>query len=89
MVPRTRTERFFETHFTIRISIGKIKRKNTITQKLKFAILTLVSSFKILSFDSEKILYKVIYNGAPSNFIIDVKSKGMSISKKEQLWVVK
>ena len=71
------------------IAVNAIKHEKIQMVENSLNELDLVSSFKILSFDSEKILYKVIYNGAPSNFIIDVKNQGMNISKKDQLWVVK
>ncbi len=51
--------------------------------------LDLVFDFMVLSFNSNDILYKVIYNGSPDKFFNEIKSAGLKIEKKNETWEIK
>ena len=48
--------------------------------------LDLVSNFYIISFDSENILYKVIYNGSPKKFLSEIKMQDFILEKENENW---
>ena len=48
--------------------------------------LDLVSYFYIMNFNSKQILYKVIYNGSPNKFLVEIKDSGLLIKKSDQSW---
>jgi len=48
-----------------------------------------VSNFLVLSFNSNDILYKVIYNGPPNKFINEIKSSGLKLEQSNQIWKIK
>jgi len=50
--------------------------------------LDLVSNFVVLSFNNEKIFYKVIYNGTPDKLFNEIKETGLSLKKNNQIWEV-
>ena len=49
----------------------------------------LVSDFYIDYFNSKNIVYKIIYNGSPKNFMNKISSKGLSIEKINESWIIK
>ena len=50
--------------------------------------LDLVSNFVVLSFNNEKIFYKVIYNGTPDKLFDEIKETGLNLKKNNQTWEV-
>ena len=49
----------------------------------------LVSSFNVSKLDSNKIYYKVIFNGTPQTFILEMKNSGYTLDIKNKIWVLK
>ena len=49
----------------------------------------LVSSFNVYKLDSNKIYYKVTFNGTPQAFILRMKSSGYTLDIKKKIWVLK
>jgi hypothetical protein len=54
-----------------------------------FDDIDLVYDFNILSFDSESILYKIIYNGTPNIFLNDMRKKNFELEMKNNIWTIK
>ena len=50
--------------------------------------LNFVSDFFITKFNNKNIFFKIIYNGSPDKFIIDMKKKGILLNTKEQIWKI-
>ena len=50
--------------------------------------LDLVSNFTVMSFDSENIFYKVVYNGLPDKFFEEIKFLGLNIKRKNKIWEI-
>ncbi len=50
--------------------------------------LDLVSNFVVLSFNNQKIFYKVTYNGSPDKFFNEIKSSGLNIERNNQKWEI-
>ena len=50
--------------------------------------LNLVFSYEISQFDNKMIYYKIIYNGPPNKFLIDLKTKGIKINTQKQNWKI-
>ncbi|MDA7552134.1 hypothetical protein N8747_00690 [Candidatus Pelagibacter sp.] len=50
--------------------------------------LDLVSSFNIVSFSNNKIIYRIIYNGPPDKFILDMDRKNLFLNKDQQVWEI-
>jgi len=73
----------------ITISIES-KRYNKITSlEDSLSKIDLVSSYNIIKFDNQKILFKIIYNGSPDKFITDMKNVNILIDTQNQIWNVK
>ena len=51
--------------------------------------LDLISDFYILSFNNEKIFYKIIYNGAPTKLLMAIKKSGFKVENDNHSWNVK
>ena len=51
--------------------------------------LDLVSNFYILSFNSEKVYYKIIYNGAPQKLLTTIESSGLDVENDNKNWNIK
>ena len=51
--------------------------------------LDLIFSYDILSFDNNKIYYKIIYNGAPNKFIDSLEENNIDLDTQKQEWKVK
>ena len=49
----------------------------------------LVSDYYILHFDNENIIFKIIYNGSPKKFIIDIDKKDIELEISENFWRIK
>jgi hypothetical protein len=49
----------------------------------------LVSDYYILQFDSVNTFFKIVYNGSPKKFIIDIDKKNIEIEISENIWKVK
>ena len=50
--------------------------------------LNFVSDFFITKFNNKNIFFKIIYNGSPDKFIIDMKKKGILLNTEEQIWKI-
>ena len=72
----------------ITISINSKKIKKIIKLELALNNIDLVSSFNILSFNSESILYKIIYNGAPNIFLNDMSKRKLNPIIKNNIWTI-
>ena len=51
--------------------------------------LDLVSDSYILSFNSEKIYYKIIYNGKPKKLLTVIKNSGFEVVNDNRNWNIK
>ena len=49
----------------------------------------LVSDFSVLNFNSERIQYKIIYNGTPNIFLNDMKKNNLELEMKNNIWKIK
>ena len=49
----------------------------------------LISNFYIYKFNSEKIIYKIIYNSTPDKFLSEIKSSGFEIDTSSEIWKLK
>ena len=58
-----------------------------IERKLKD--IDLISKINIESYDNEKIIFKIIFNGSPKQFINAVNEKNINIEKEDNFWIVK
>ena len=50
--------------------------------------LDLISEYMVFSFNSEEIVFKIIYNGSPDKFFDEIKNKGLDIEKYNQNWKI-
>jgi len=73
----------------ITISINSKKTKKIIELERALDDLDLVSDFKTLNFNSESILYKIIYNGTPNIFLNDMRKKNLELEMKNNIWTIK
>ena len=51
--------------------------------------LDLVSNFLVISITSDKIIYKVIYNGSPDKFFKEIKDAGLNLERNNQILTIK
>ncbi len=51
--------------------------------------LDFVANYSVLSFNSENIVYKVIFNGSPNKFFSEIKNVGFYFEKNNQIWKVR
>ena len=49
----------------------------------------LVSDYYVLQFDNENTFFKIIYNGSPKKFIIDIDKKDIELEISTNVWTVK
>ena len=49
----------------------------------------LVSSYRVSKLDNKKIYYKVIFNGTPKSFILQMKNFGHELDIKKKIWILK
>jgi len=73
----------------ITISINSKKTKKIIELERVLDDMELVSDFNILNFNSESILYKIIYNGTPNIFLNDIRKKNIELEVKNNVWTIK
>ena len=73
----------------ITISINSKKTKKIIELERVLDDMELVSDFNILNFNSESILYKIIYNGTPNIFLNDIRKKNIELEVKNNIWTIK
>ena len=71
------------------ISIDSKNYKKIAKLEKIFDNIILISDFYILKFDSENILYKIIYNGSPQTFFNDMTSRNLELTMKNNIWIVK
>ena len=51
--------------------------------------LYLVSNYNVISFDSNEIVYKIVYNGSQKKFLSEIKKNSLNIEKDNQNWKIK
>ena len=51
--------------------------------------LYMVSSYNVILFDNNDVVYKIIYNGSPKKFLSEIKKNNLIIEKENQNWRVK
>ena len=73
----------------ITISIDSKKNKKIIELESALDSIDLISKVNILSFNSESIHYKIIYNGTPNIFLNDMKKKKLELEMKNNIWIIK
>ena len=72
---------------TIAIDILNEKKIEDFEQTIKK--FNLVSSFRVFKLDKINIYYKVIFNGTPQAFIVEMKRSGYDLDIKNKIWVLK
>ena len=72
---------------TIAIDILNEKKIEDFEQTIKK--FNLVSSFHVFKLDKINIYYKVIFNGTPQAFILEMKRSGYDLDIKNKIWVLK
>ena len=72
---------------TISISSNEYKK----TQKIERILddNDLVSKFYIHKFNSQNIIYKIIYNGSPKIFLNDFNKENFDLDMKNNIWIIK
>ena len=50
--------------------------------------LDLVSNFFVISLSSDKIIYKVIFNGSPEKFFKEIKDAGLNLERNNQILTI-
>ena len=72
----------------LNISVNSSEYKKILNLENVLDELDLVFSYEISQFDNEMIYYKIIYNGPPNKFLIDLKTKGIVIDTQKQNWKI-
>ena len=72
----------------LNISVDSSEYKKILNLENVLDELDLVFSYEISQFDNEMIYYKIIYNGQPNKFLIDLKTKGIVIDTQKQNWKI-
>ena len=72
----------------LHVSVDSSEYKKILNLENVLDELDLVFSYEISQFDNEMIYYKIIYNGAPNKFLIDLKTKGIVIDTQKQNWKI-
>jgi len=62
----------------------KIKKFEEIINKID-----LVSSFYVSKLDNKNIYYKIIFNGTPKSFILEMQDSGQMLDIKNKIWILK
>ena len=70
------------------VSVDSSEYKKILNLENVLDELDLVFSYEISQFDNEMIYYKIIYNGPPNKFLIDLKTKGIVIDTQKQNWKI-
>ena len=72
----------------ITISINSKKYSKIENLEKTLSNLDLVSNFYILKFDNKDIFFRIIYNGSPKTFLIDMEKKNFNFIKDSNIWIV-
>tara|TARA_B100001250_G_scaffold94900_1_gene79232 strand:+ start:54 stop:1127 length:1074 start_codon:yes stop_codon:yes gene_type:complete len=72
---------------TLSVSSKDMHKVFDIEKKLKD--IDLISEVYIQSFDAETIIFKIIFNGSPNQFLSSVSEKNINFEKDESIWRVK
>ena len=72
---------------TLSVSSNDMNKVFDIEKKLQD--IDLISDVYIQSFDNETIIFKIIFNGSPNQFITSASEKNMNFEKDENIWRVK
>ena len=72
---------------TIAIEISNDKKIKEFEETIKK--FDLVSSFHVSKLDNERIYYKVIFNGTPKSFILEMQRSGHVLDIKNKIWILK
>ena len=70
------------------ISLDSSEYKKILNLEKVLDDLDLVFSYEISQFDNKMVHYKIIYNGPPNKFLIDLKTKGIEIDTQKQNWKI-
>ena len=70
------------------ISLDSSEYKKILNLEKVLDDLDLVFSYEISQFDNKMVYYKIIYNGPPNKFLIDLKTKGIEIDTQKQNWKI-
>jgi len=78
------------TSIKLPITVSINSKKNEKITKLEQTLnnIDLVSSFNILSFNSESIQYKIIYNGTLNKFLNDMRRRKFNIEIQNNIWTI-
>ena len=49
----------------------------------------LINNFSIISFNKNFIVYELIFNGTPKNFINIMKEKNFNFNTQNKIWILK
>ena len=71
------------------VSLDSTKYKKILNLESTLDDLDSVFSYEISQFDNKIIHYKIIYNGPPNKFLIDLNTKGIEIDTQNQNWKIK
>ena len=72
---------------TLSVNSNDTNKVFEIEKKLKD--IDLISEMYIQSFDSKNIIFKIIFNGSPNQFITSANEKNINFEKEENIWKVK
>ena len=73
----------------INVSVSSKNYERIIELEEAFSNIDLISDFYILKFNSEITQYKIIYNGSPKNFFINMSNKSLDLIMEDNVWTVK
>ena len=71
------------------ISIKSIDYKKISDLEKVLANIDLISSFYILNFNNTHTNYRIIYNGSPKTFFIDMSNRNFDLIMNNNIWTVK
>jgi len=71
------------------VSINSKEYKKIMELEETFDNIDLISDFYILKFDNENTEYKIIYNGSPKTFFIDMSKKNFHMIMEDNVWKIK
>ena len=72
---------------TLSVSSNDMNKVFDIEKKLQD--IDLISEVYIQSFDNERIIFKIVFNGSPNQFMTSASEKNMNFEKDENIWRVK
>ncbi len=73
----------------ITLSVNSKDTNKVFDIEKKLKDIDLISEMHIQSFDSKKIIFKIIFNGSPNQFINSANEKNINFEKEENIWKVK